>query len=206
MPAVRQYDLNTLKTKLINAKDEEFINFVVQSYEHTEEITNNANVMQNVENLMLLEKVELEYVKIRLESLVEYYDSYKMDAMILPAISILISVLGMGYFFNQKMVDGSAISMITSAVCVIGLWAFAVVTFIKRLMRPEKKKHGKIVFFSKIIDLCIEEKEKRELKKKQAEQEKESVYKLVCLNFEKQVKQKKMKEAKRITRKRYGKR
>ncbi|MED2186457.1 hypothetical protein [Bacillus wiedmannii] len=159
MPAVRQYDLNTLKTKLINAKDEEFINFVVQSYEHTEEITNNANVMQNVENLMLLEKDELEYVKIRLESLVEYYDSYKMDAIVLPAICILISVLGMGYFFNQKMINESAASMISSALCVIVFWAFSVTIFIKRVMRPGKKKHGKIIFFSKLIDLCLNKKD-----------------------------------------------
>lgn len=162
MSAIRELGLDTLKTKLINANDEELINFVVQSYEHTEEITNNANVMQNVEKLMLLEKEELEYVKIRLESLVEYYDSYKMDAIVLPTISILISVLGMGYFFNQKMVDGSAFSMITSAICVIVFWAFAVITFIKRLIRPGKKKHGKMIFFSKLIDLCID---KKELKK-----------------------------------------
>ncbi|MDA1531685.1 hypothetical protein [Bacillus cereus group sp. TH260-2LC] len=158
MPAIRELGLDTLKTKLINANDEEFINFVVQSYEHTHEITNSVNVVRNLENLMLLEKEELEYVKIRLESLVEYNDPVKMDAIFLPATSILVSVLGTGYYFNQKMVDGSVTSMITSALCFILLWGFVVISFIKRVMRKGKKKHGKIIFFSKLIDLCIDKK------------------------------------------------
>ncbi|MED1302950.1 hypothetical protein BK704_12310 [[Bacillus thuringiensis] serovar konkukian] len=158
MPAIRELGLDTLKTKLINANDEEFINFVVQSYEHTHEITNSVNVVRNLENLMLLDKEELEYVKIRLESLVEYNDPVKMDAIFLPATSILVSVLGTGYYFNQKMVDGSVTSMITSALCFILLWGFVVISFIKRVMRKGKKKHGKIIFFSKLIDLCIDKK------------------------------------------------
>lgn len=55
--------------------------------------------------------------------------------------------------------------MIGSAICVLLFWGFVVLSFIMGVMRPGKKKHGKIVFFSKIIDLCIEEKEKRESKK-----------------------------------------
>ncbi|MFA2830805.1 hypothetical protein AB1I80_10790 [Bacillus paranthracis] len=204
--AIRKLGLDTLKTKLINAKDTEFINFVLESYEHKEEVTDNANVKRNIENLMLLEKNELEYVKIRLESLVEYHDPVKMDAIVLPATSILVTVLGTGFFLNQNMIGGSTSSMIGSAICVLLFWGFVVLSFIMGVMRPGKKKHGKIVFFSKIIDLCIEEKEKRESKKKQAEQEKESFYNLICLNFEKQVKPQKMKETKRIRRKRYGKR
>lgn len=98
MLAIRKLGLDTLKTKLINAKDTEFINFVLESYEHKEEVTDNANVKRNIENLMLLEKNELEYVKIRLESLVEYHDPVKMDAIVLPATSILVTVLGTGFF------------------------------------------------------------------------------------------------------------
>ena len=110
----------------------------MESYEHKEEVTDNANVKRNIENLMLLEKNELEYVKIRLESLVEYHDPVKMDAIVLPATSILVTVLGTG-FFNQNMIGGSTSSMIGSAICVLLFWGFVVLSFIMGVMRPGKK-------------------------------------------------------------------
>ncbi|PGC70209.1 hypothetical protein COM28_28995 [Bacillus toyonensis] len=182
---------------------------------------------------MELEKNDLKYVKARIESLSEYHDPLKMDSMILPAVTVLFSVLATGFFVNAKMINGSTNSMQISGFTVTGFWIFTIITFILFVLRPGKKKHSKIIFFSKLVDICIEEKEqkkeqeekRREQKEKEQEeqeeqekrreqrekeekekQRKESDYKLVRLYLEKLVMQEEMKEVKRSRRKRYKKR
>ncbi|MFC9414819.1 hypothetical protein ACIG6B_11385 [Bacillus mobilis] len=164
---------------------------------------------------MELEKNDLKYVKARIESLSEYHDPLKMDSMILPAVTVLFSALATGFFVNAKMINGSTNSMQIIGFTVTGFWIFTIITFILFVLRPGKKKHSKIIFFSKLVDICIEEKELEEKRREQKEKEeqkeqenqrKESVYKLVCLYLEKLVKQEEMKEVKRSRRKRYRKR
>lgn len=169
-------------------------------------------------------------MKARIESLSEYHDPLKMDSMILPAVTVLFSVLATGFFVNAKMINGSTNSMQISGFTVTGFWIFTIITFILFVLRPGKKKHSKIIFFSKLVDICIEEKEqkkeqeekRREQKEKEQEeqekrreqrekeekekQRKESDYKLVRLYLEKLVMQEEMKEVKRSRRKRYKKR
>ncbi|PED98799.1 hypothetical protein CON78_20900 [Bacillus toyonensis] len=155
-------------------------------------------------------------MKARIESLSEYHDPLKMDSMILPAVTVLFSVLATGFFVNAKMINGSTNSMQISGFTVTGFWIFTIITFILFVLRPGKKKHSKIIFFSKLVDICIEEKEqKKEQEEKRREQRekeekekqrKESDYKLVRLYLEKLVMQEEMKEVKRSRRKRYKKR
>ncbi|MCH4569784.1 hypothetical protein MKO96_21110 [Bacillus sp. ES1-5] len=89
---------------------------------------------------MELEKNELKYVKARIESLSEYHDPLKMDSMILPADTVLFSVLATGFFVNAKMINGSADSMQISGFTVTGFWIFTIITFILFVLRPGKKK------------------------------------------------------------------
>ncbi len=111
-------------------------------------------------------------MKARIESLSEYHDPLKMDSMILPAVTVLFSVLATGFFVNAKMINGSTNSMQISGFTVTGFWIFTIITFILFVLRPGKKKHSKIIFFSKLVDICIEEKEQKKSKKKREESRK----------------------------------
>ncbi len=57
-------------------------------------------------------------MKARIESLSEYHDPLKMDSMILPAVTVLFSVLATGFFVNAKMITGSTNSMQISGFTV----------------------------------------------------------------------------------------
>ncbi|MCU5179034.1 hypothetical protein OCE16_11625 [Bacillus toyonensis] len=225
-----QQDQEDFKKNLLYKKDKKFVEFIVDSYVHTKEFSNDTDSLSNKDKLMELEKNDLKYVKARIESLSEYHDPLKMDSMILPAVTVLFSVLATGFFVNAKMINGSTNSMQISGFTVTGFWIFTIITFILFVLRPGKKKHSKIIFFSKLVDICIEEKEqkkeqeekRREQKEKEQEeqekrreqrekeekekQRKESDYKLVRLYLEKLVMQEEMKEVKRSRRKRYKKR
>ncbi|HHY2674168.1 hypothetical protein ACWKTL_19315 [Bacillus toyonensis] len=218
---------------MLYKKDKKFVEFIVDSYVHTKEFSNDTDSLSNKDKLMELEKNDLKYVKARIESLSEYHDPLKMDSMILPAVTVLFSVLATGFFVNAKMINGSTNSMQISGFTVTGFWIFTIITFILFVLRPGKKKHSKIIFFSKLVDICIEEKEQKKQKKEREEkrieqkekeqeeqekrkeqrekeekekQRKESDYKLVRLYLEKLVMQEEMKEVKRSRRKRYKKR
>ncbi len=223
-----QQDQKDFKKNLLYKKDKKFVEFIVDSYVHTKEFSNDTDSLSNKDKLMELEKNDLKYVKARIESLSEYHDPLKMDSMILPAVTVLFSVLATGFFVNAKMINGSTNSMQVSGFTVTGFWIFTIITFILFVLRPGKKKHSKIIFFSKLVDICIEEKEqkkeqeeKRREQKEQEEQEKrreqkekeekekqrkESDDKLVRLYLEKLAVQEEMKEVKRSRRKRYRKR
>nr|WP_255261115.1 hypothetical protein [Bacillus toyonensis] len=211
-----QQDQEDFKKNLLYKKDKKFVEFIVDSYVHTKEFSNDTDSLSNKDKLMELEKNDLKYVKARIESLSEYHDPLKMDSMILPAVTVLFSVLATGFFVNAKMINGSTNSMQISGFTVTGFWIFTIITFILFVLRPGKKKHSKIIFFSKLVDICIEEKEqKKEQEEKRREQRekeekekqrKESDYKLVRLYLEKLVMQEEMKEVKRSRRKRYKKR
>ncbi len=228
-----QQDQEDFKKNLLYKKDKKFVEFIVDSYVHTKEFSNDTDSLSNKDKLMELEKNDLKYVKARIESLSEYHDPLKMDSMILPAVTVLFSVLATGFFVNAKMINGSTNSMQISGFTVTGFWIFTIITFILFVLRPGKKKHSKIIFFSKLVDICIEEKEQKKQKKEREEkrieqkekeqeeqekrkeqrekeekekQRKESDYKLVRLYLEKLVMQEEMKEVKRSRRKRYKKR
>ena len=228
-----QQDQEGFKKNLLYKKDKKFVEFIVDSYVHTKEFSNDTDSLSNKDKLMELEKNDLKYVKARIESLSEYHDPLKMDSMILPAVTVLFSVLATGFFVNAKMINGSTNSMQISGFTVTGFWIFTIITFILFVLRPGKKKHSKIIFFSKLVDICIEEKEQKKQKKEREEkrreqkekeqeeqekrkeqrekeekekQRKESDYKLVRLYLEKLVMQEEMKEVKRSRRKRYKKR
>ncbi|PEK49715.1 hypothetical protein [Bacillus toyonensis] len=216
MSKFTQQDQEDFKKNLLYKKDKKFVEFIVDSYVHTKEFSNDTDSLSNKDKLMELEKNDLKYVKARIESLSEYHDPLKMDSMILPAVTVLFSVLATGFFVNAKMINGSTNSMQISGFTVTGFWIFTIITFILFVLRPGKKKHSKIIFFSKLVDICIEEKEqKKEQEEKRREQRekeekekqrKESDYKLVRLYLEKLVMQEEMKEVKRSRRKRYKKR
>ncbi|PHC43118.1 hypothetical protein COF09_11340 [Bacillus toyonensis] len=233
MSKFTQQDQEDFKKNLLYKKDKKFVEFIVDSYVHTKEFSNDTDSLSNKDKLMELEKNDLKYVKARIESLSEYHDPLKMDSMILPAVTVLFSVLATGFFVNAKMINGSTNSMQISGFTVTGFWIFTIITFILFVLRPGKKKHSKIIFFSKLVDICIEEKEQKKQKKEREEkrieqkekeqeeqekrkeqrekeekekQRKESDYKLVRLYLEKLVMQEEMKEAKRSRRKRYKKR
>ncbi|MFJ8524264.1 MULTISPECIES: hypothetical protein [Bacillus cereus group] len=228
MSKFTQQDQKDFKKNLLYKKDKKFVEFIVDSYVHTKEFSNDTDSLSNKDKLMELEKNDLKYVKARIESLSEYHDPLKMDSMILPAVTVLFSVLATGFFVNAKMINGSTNSMQVSGFTVTGFWIFTIITFILFVLRPGKKKHSKIIFFSKLVDICIEEKEqkkeqeeKRREQKEQEEQEKrreqkekeekekqrkESDDKLVRLYLEKLAVQEEMKEVKRSRRKRYRKR
>ncbi|HDR7951746.1 TPA: hypothetical protein QCY38_005548 [Bacillus toyonensis] len=233
MSKFTQQDQEDFKKNLLYKKDKKFVEFIVDSYVHTKEFSNDTDSLSNKDKLMELEKNDLKYVKARIESLSEYHDPLKMDSMILPAVTVLFSVLATGFFVNAKMINGSTNSMQISGFTVTGFWIFTIITFILFVLRPGKKKHSKIIFFSKLVDICIEEKEQKKQKKEREEkrieqkekeqeeqekrkeqrekeekekQRKESDYKLVRLYLEKLVMQEEMKEVKRSRRKRYKKR
>ncbi|MFF2879615.1 hypothetical protein [Bacillus toyonensis] len=233
MSKFTQQDQEGFKKNLLYKKDKKFVEFIVDSYVHTKEFSNDTDSLSNKDKLMELEKNDLKYVKARIESLSEYHDPLKMDSMILPAVTVLFSVLATGFFVNAKMINGSTNSMQISGFTVTGFWIFTIITFILFVLRPGKKKHSKIIFFSKLVDICIEEKEQKKQKKEREEkrreqkekeqeeqekrkeqrekeekekQRKESDYKLVRLYLEKLVMQEEMKEVKRSRRKRYKKR
>nr|WP_255298884.1 hypothetical protein [Bacillus cereus] len=226
---ITQQDQKDFKKNLLYKKDKRFVEFIVDSYVHTKEFSNDTDSLSNKDKLMELEKNDLKYVKARIESLSEYHDPLKMDSMILPAVTVLFSALATGFFVNAKMINGSTNSMQISGFTVTGFWIFTIITFILFVLRPGKKKHSKIIFFSKLVDICIEEKELEEKRREQKEKEqeeqekrreqkekeeqkeqenqrKESVYKLVSLYLERLVKQEEMKEVKGSRRKRYRKR
>ena len=169
-----QQDQKDFKKNLLYKKDKKFVEFIVDSYVHTKEFSNDTDSLSNKDKLMELEKNDLKYVKARIESLSEYHDPLKMDSMILPAVTVLFSVLATGFFVNAKMINGSTNSMQVSGFTLTGFWIFTIITFILFVLRPGKKKHSKIIFFSKLVDICIEEKEqKKEQEEKRREQKAE---------------------------------
>ncbi len=169
-----QQDQKDFKKNLLYKKDKKFVEFIVDSYVHTKEFSNDTDSLSNKDKLMELEKKDLKYVKARIESLSEYHDPLKMDSMILPAVTVLFSVLATGFFVNAKMINGSTNSMQVSGFTLTGFWIFTIITFILFVLRPGKKKHSKIIFFSKLVDICIEEKEqKKEQEEKRREQKAE---------------------------------
>nr|WP_313895075.1 hypothetical protein [Bacillus cereus group sp. BfR-BA-01379] len=170
---ITQQDQKDFKKNLLYKKDKTFVEFIVDSYVHTKELSNDTDSLSNKDKLMELEKNELKYVKARIESLSEYHDPLKMDSMILPAVTVLFSVLATGFFVNAKMINGSADSMQISGFTVTGFWIFTIITFILFVLRPGKKKHSKIIFFSKLVDICIEEKEQEERREQKEQEQKE---------------------------------
>ncbi|HDR7518316.1 hypothetical protein [Bacillus mobilis] len=168
---ITQQDQKDFKKNLLYKKDKKFVEFIVDSYVHTKEFSNDTDSLSNKDKLMELEKNDLKYVKARIESLSEYHDPLKMDSMILPAVTVLFSALATGFFVNAKMINESTNSMQISGFTVTGFWIFTIITFILFVLRPGKKKHSKIIFFSKLVDICIEEKELEEKRREQKEKE-----------------------------------
>lgn len=111
-------------------------------------------------------------MKARIESLSEYHDPLKMDSMILPAVTVLFSVLATGFFVNAKMINGSTNSMQVSGFTVTGFWIFTIITFILFVLRPGKKKHSKIIFLVNWLTYVLKRKNRKKSKKKREESRK----------------------------------